>query len=96
MNRLPCFGAASALAPLKHLADAAVRTLYAARGRRIPLNSNSPTGSTFTAFSTFVSTRGLIEDLPRLGLIAQPRGDVGHRADGGIVEACPQSRWCRA
>jgi hypothetical protein len=28
--------------------------------RRIPLSANSPTGSTVTAFSTFVSTRGLI------------------------------------
>ena len=27
------------------------------------------------------------EDLPRLGFIAEPRGDVGHRPDGGIVEA---------
>jgi hypothetical protein len=28
-------------------------TLYAAKGRLIPFNSNSPTGSTVTAFSTF-------------------------------------------
>ena len=35
-------------------------TLYAARGRLIPFNSNSPTGSTFTAFSTFINTRGLM------------------------------------
>ena len=27
------------------------------------------------------------EDLPRLGFIAQPRGDVGYRADSGIIEA---------
>ena len=27
------------------------------------------------------------EDLPRLGFIAKPRGDVGYRADGGVVEA---------
>src|SRR5262249_15760124 len=27
------------------------------------------------------------EDLTGLGFIAQPRGDVGYRADGGIVEA---------
>jgi hypothetical protein len=40
--------------------ETAATTLYAARGRLIPFNSNSPTGSTFTAFSTFVSTRGLI------------------------------------
>ena len=36
----------------------------AARGRLIPFNSNSPTGSTFTAFSTFVSTRGLMRICP--------------------------------
>lgn len=29
------------------------------QGTPDPFNSNSPTGSTFTAFSTFVSTRGL-------------------------------------
>ena len=27
------------------------------------------------------------EDLPGLRLVAEPRGDVGDRADGGIVEA---------
>ena len=32
--------------------DTAANTLYAARGRLIPFNSNSPTGSTFTACST--------------------------------------------
>ena len=35
-------------------------TLYAAKGRLIPFNSNSPTGSTFTEFSTFINTRGLV------------------------------------
>ena len=40
--------------------DTAATTLYAAKGRLIPFNSNSPTGSTFTAFSTFINTRGLI------------------------------------
>jgi hypothetical protein len=39
-------------------------TLYAARGRLIPFNSNSPTGSTLTVFSTFVSTRALIKICP--------------------------------
>jgi DNA-binding transcriptional LysR family regulator len=38
--------------------DTAATTLYAASGRLMPFNSNSPTGSTFTAFSTFVSIRG--------------------------------------
>jgi hypothetical protein len=44
----------------------AARTLYAANGRLIPFNSNSPTGSTFTAFSTFISTRGLMRICPGL------------------------------
>src|SRR6478736_6801193 len=44
--------------------DAAPTTLYAARGRLIPFNSNSPTGSTFTAFSTFINTRGLMRICP--------------------------------
>jgi hypothetical protein len=38
--------------------------LYAARGLLIPFNSNSPTGSTFTAFSTFVSTLALMRICP--------------------------------
>ena len=44
--------------------DVAATTLYAAKGRRIPLSANSPTGSTVTAFSTFVSTRGLMRICP--------------------------------
>ena len=50
--------------------DWAPTTLYAAKGRLIPFNSNSPTGSTFTAFSTFINTRALIRILPRLRFIA--------------------------
>jgi hypothetical protein len=38
--------------------------LYAAKGRLIPFNSNSPTDSTFTAFSTFINTRGLMRIWP--------------------------------
>jgi len=41
-------------------------TLYAARGRLIPFNSNSSTGSTLTVFSTFISTRGLMRICPGL------------------------------
>jgi hypothetical protein len=41
--------------------------LYAARGRLIPLSTNSPTGSTFTAFSTAISTRGLMRNGQRDG-----------------------------
>ena len=44
----------------------AATTLYAASGRLIPFNSNSPTGSTSAAFSTFVSTRGLMRIDPAL------------------------------
>ena len=39
-------------------------TLYAASGPLIPLSANSPTRSTSTAFSIFVSTRGLIRICP--------------------------------
>ena len=46
--------------------ETAPTTLYAARGRLIPFNSNSPTGSTVTACSTFVSTRGLMRICPGL------------------------------
>jgi hypothetical protein len=52
-------------------ADTVPRTLYAARGRLVPFNANSLTGSTFTAFSTFVSTRGLIRIC--LGLASSQR-----------------------
>ena len=38
--------------------EAAAMTLYAARGRLIPFSSNSPTGSTFTAFSSFIRISG--------------------------------------
>ena len=44
--------------------DWAPTTLYAAKGRLMPFNSNSPTGSTFTAFSTFISTRELMRICP--------------------------------
>jgi hypothetical protein len=43
-----------------HAQFTAARTLYAASGRLIPFNSNSPTASTFTSFSTFINTRGLM------------------------------------
>jgi len=57
----------SVLTSLVHVAyERAAITLYAARGRLIPFNSNSPTGSTFTAFSTFVNTRGLMRICPGL------------------------------
>ena len=67
--------------------ETAPRTLYAARGRLIPFNSNSPTGSTFTAFSTFISTRGLIRICPGLASSHKSRGDVRYGPDGGVVEA---------
>ena len=51
--------------------DWAPTTLYAARGRLIPFNSNSPTGSTVTAFSTFVSTRGLMRICLGLGAFSE-------------------------
>jgi hypothetical protein len=70
----------------RSLHEAAAITLYAASGRLIPFNSNSPTGSTFTAFSTFVHPR-TDENSTRLGFVAKARGDIGYCADGGIVEA---------
>jgi hypothetical protein len=54
--------------------DWAATTLYAARGRRIPFNSNSPTGSTFTAFSTFINTG--------------ERAEIGLFGDGGVRAPC--------
>jgi hypothetical protein len=60
--------------------------LYAARGRLIPFNSNSPTGSTFTAFSTFINTT-------RLGLVAEPRGDVYEGLKRRVLFRRPAKRW---
>jgi hypothetical protein len=62
---LDCPKSRDAFTPLRkaqwqRYCETAPSTLYAARGRLIPFNSNSPTGSTFTAFSTFVSTLGLM------------------------------------
>ena len=54
------------LRPLHISRVTAPTTLYAARGRLIPFNSNSPTGSTSTAFSTFINTRGLMRICPGL------------------------------
>jgi len=51
-------------------AETAASTLYAARGRPIPLSVNSPTGSTVTASLTAVKTRGLIRICP--GLASSP------------------------
>jgi hypothetical protein len=42
---------------LRQCGEQVVRSI----GRLIPLSINSPTGSTFTAFSTFINTRGLIK-----------------------------------
>src|SRR5262249_8852116 len=42
------------------------RTLYATIGRRMPFSSNSPTGSTVTAFSMAWRTRGLMRIWPGL------------------------------
>jgi hypothetical protein len=56
---LPQLADRTLLPPAPHLSDElAATTLYAARGHLMPCNSNSPTGSTFTALSTFISTRG--------------------------------------
>ena len=65
-RRLGPSGEATCVLPQRYSGsrDKAPTMLYAARGRLIPFNSNSPTGSTLTAFPTFVSTRGLIRICP--------------------------------
>jgi hypothetical protein len=45
--------------------DAAESTLYAAKGRLMPLSLNSPIGSTLIASATAIKTRGLIKIGPR-------------------------------
>jgi hypothetical protein len=62
--RLCCFQIARIEVDLAQVLDAT--TLQAAGGRLIPFNANSPAGSTFTAFSTLVSTRGLMRICPGL------------------------------
>ena len=70
--------------------EVAAITLYAARGRLIPFNSNSPTGSAFTASSTLVHRNALLPSrsfrtglaLP-MGYLAQngrPRGSTNAKA----------------
>ena len=65
-----------------------VASNYIVRRQRtpIPLSANSPTGSTFTASSTAISTRGLIRICPGL---ASRKAETRHwtRPDGGVVEA---------
>ena len=46
--------------PSSQIFGVAARTLQAAIGRRMPLSSSSPTGSTVTASLTAISTRGLM------------------------------------
>jgi hypothetical protein len=53
-------------------------TLYAARGRPIPISANSPTGSTVKAFSSAISTRGLIRICPGLASSRSREADIGH------------------
>jgi hypothetical protein len=57
-------GLSALAASLRAIYQEGQRGNPAANGRLIPFNSNSPTGSTVTAFSTFVSTRGLIRICP--------------------------------
>jgi hypothetical protein len=64
----------------ERLAYTAATTLHAARGRLIPFNSNSLTASTFTAFSTFVSTRGLMRICPGFA--------SSHNDESEAVRAC--------
>jgi len=52
----------------------------------MPISSNSPTASTVTTSLTAISTRGLIK-FDGLGFVAQPGRHVGHRPNGGVIEA---------
>jgi hypothetical protein len=36
---------------------------------------------------------GAYEDLTRLGFVAKPRGDIGHRSDGGIIKASLKAEY---
>jgi hypothetical protein len=51
------------------------------------LERKFPTGSTVTASSITITTLGLIRILPGLASLQNPRGDIGYRADGRMVEA---------
>ena len=52
----------------------------------MPLSSNSPTGSTFTASSNCHQHPRANQDLSGLGFIAKPRRNIGYRSDGGVIE----------
>jgi hypothetical protein len=69
------------------LDDPAASTLNAARGRRIPLSANSPNRLDFDRILDRHQYARTDKDLTGLCFVAEPRGDIGHRADGGIVEA---------
>ena len=61
--------------------------MYAARGRLIPFNSNSPDWLDLHGVLDCDQHPRADEDLSRLGLVAKPRSNIGHRTDSGIVEA---------
>jgi hypothetical protein len=59
MDELPSF-----ISEWKRLTEKRDLDDFLKEQRLIPFSTNSPTGSTFTAFPTFVSTRGLIKICP--------------------------------
>ena len=61
----------------------------------IPFNSNSPTGSTFTAFSTFINTRGLMRICPGLASSQRREATLDTVPIAAFSRTCPRSRWCR-
>ena len=65
-TRVSFAAAFSGLAVYSRAGEPTPTTLYAAKGRLIPFNSKSLIGSTFTAFSTFINTRGLMRICPDL------------------------------
>ena len=62
------------------------KTLYASTGRWNPLSTRSPSSSASTSSSTTPCTRPLIRICPLAASAAQARGQVGDRADRGVVE----------
>jgi hypothetical protein len=67
--------------------ETAPSTLYAASGRLIPFNSNSPTGLDLHRVLDFCQHSRADEDLTRLGFIAKARGDVRNGPNGGAIKA---------
>ena len=60
-----------------------------------PFNSNSPTSSTFTAFSTAISTRGLMSICPGFASSQSREATLEDRCRWRRSRSAPRNRWCR-